>query len=382
MSNLLYGIVFLGIFLLINLKNKRGFTDPLILHTIAWLLVFLIGYFNYSKFSPLGDFFWKSWLLWFSSFSIGYYVFFFKGNKEKVIEYESLPNYSFFLNILTLAFFSLTIVQGLTGSYGNFLMNLRLSFILKTNNLLQPFFYLFTFIWPLFLYEGVVYKNKKNIYALILYCLVYTLASGGKFGVLMTFSAVFLIFSHRASIKRKYIVYGGIISVVLIALINLFRAQQEEGSFLIYSYAPLVAYGNIVDIQTHNWGHETFRFFYSMFYTIGVLDVQPPNDFYDYTTTPFLVNVYTALRPFYVDFGLTGVLFGGLVYGLFFGYCYKGYLKGKLVQSALYFGFAFTIISIPFSDLLFLNISLIIRTLIILLILFVTVNRKIKFVVK
>lgn len=383
MNNLLYAIIFLVFFLIFNLKFKKSFSDPLILHTLTWLLVFIIGYFNYSDFYELNSFFWNSWLIWFSSFGLGYFLFNFrrKNRKVKIIDYVSIPDYSFFLNCITFVFFILTIVQGFTGGYGNFLMNLRLSFIFKTNTLLQPFLILFTFIWPMFLYEGVVYKNKKNLTSLILFTLVYTLASGGKFGILMVFSALFFILSHRKKIKKKFVILIASFGIGLIILMSFFR-EHVESSFVAYSYAPLVAYQSIENFHNIIWGHETFRFFYSMFYSLGLLDVKPPEDFYEYIMTPVMVNVYTAMRPFYSDFGFIGVFFGGLSYGLFFGYCYKGYLEGKLIQSALYFGYAFAIISIPFADLLFLNLSLILRSLIVILIVFVTINRKIKFIYK
>lgn len=384
MSNLLYAIIFIGLFLLLNLRSIKQLTDPLILHSITWLLVFIVGYFNYSNFYELNNFFWNSWILWFSAYSIGYYIFFLKSSKRKIkiIDYSSIPNYSFFLNLLTLAFFILTIIQGLIGGYGNFLMNLRLSFILKTNYLVQPFLFLFTIIWPLFLYEGVVYKNKKNLLALTFYCLVYTLASGGKFGVLMTFSALFFIFNHRKTIKLNYLIISLILGASLIGIITFYRSHDDDGGLITYSYAPLIAYQSIEHIHNSIWGHETFRFFYSMLNSLGLIETPPPKDFYEYTMTPTIVNVYTALRPFYADFGYYGIFFGGLSYGMFFGYCYNGYLKGKLIRSMLYFGYAFAIISIPFSDLLFLNLSLIVRTIIVATFLFVTINRKIKIIWK
>lgn len=383
MDNLISAIVFLIILLFFNFKLKRALSDPLVLHSITWLFVFIVGYFNYDVFYALNSFFWNSWILWFISFFIGYIFFLPKKvvGKIKRIEYNSLPNYSFFLNLVTLAFFILTIVQGLSAGYGSFLMNLRLSFIFKTNTILQPFFFLFTLLWPLMLYEGVVYKNKKNLISLVIFSLVYTLASGGKFGILMTFSTLLLIINHRKKINKKYIFISLSVITLLIVLMSVFR-EHGESTFIAYTYAPLVAYQTIEGSHSIIYGHESFRFFYSMFHTLGIIDVQPPEDFYEYIMTPIMVNVYTALRPFYSDFGYVGVLLGGLVYGLFFGYCYKGYLKGKLVQSSLYFGYAFAIVSIPFADLLFLNLSLVFRTLIIILLIFITVNRKIKIVFK
>ena len=73
---------------------------------------------------------------------------------------------------------------------------------------------------------------------------------------------------------------------------------------------------------------------------------------------------------------LFGIVFGGLVYGAFFGYAYRGYLKGKLIQSGLYMGYAFTIVSIPFSDLLFLNLSLVFRTIIVFAIIYIFINTR------
>lgn len=380
MSNILYAILFLTFVLLINLRMKKSLSDPMILHAIVWLIIFIIGYNNYEDFYKLEPFFWKSWILWFCGFSVGYY-FFNPGKslkKVKIIDYNPLPNYSLFIYALSILFLVLTIVQGMTGDYGGFLINLRLSFVFKTNTFLQPFFVLFTFLWPLLLYEGVVYKNKKNLLALLSYMSVYTLASGGKFGVLMTFSALLLVLNHRRTIKKKQIVLFSIIGGAFMVLISLFR-DSDSNAFLAYSYSPLVAYQSIEGQHNQIFGHETLRFFYSMFNALGLDDTPPPPDFYDYIMTPLYVNVYTAFRPFYSDFGFLGVLLGGLCYGLFFGYNYKGYVQGKLLQSGLYIGYAFAIISIPFSDLLFLNLSLIFRTIIVFTVIFIIFNNRIKY---
>ncbi|AQX04978.1 hypothetical protein BAX97_16930 [Elizabethkingia meningoseptica] len=377
MNDLLWVIFLLCLFLLLNIKLfKKRFSDPIVLHTSAWIIVFIIGIFNYDKYYRLNSFFWQCWSLWFVFFAIGYYII----NPKvilnfKKINYVALPNYYFGLNIISFIFFILTIQQGLQGGYGNFMMNLRLSFILKTNTLLQPFFFLFTFIWPVFLYEGVVYKNKKNLIASIIFLLIYTLASGGKFGILMTVSAIVLIFNQRKRIKKKYLLIILGASMVLIGIMSIMREQSED-AFSAYTYAPLIAFQSLENTSGIHWGHETFRFFYSAFNTLGLSDTPPPEDFYDYIMTPVFINVYTVMRPFYVDFGINGIIFGALFYGLFFSYCYKGYLKGRLIQSSLYFGFAFAIVSVPFADLLFLNLSLVFRTIIICLLIFISINRK------
>lgn len=373
---MLDSVLLLLCFLLIFLFFKgKDFADPLVLHTLSWFLVFLVGYFNYDKFYPLTDFFWDHWLLWFFGFLLGYLLVRPKKDNFKVVKYKNLPQYSKLLNCITVVFFVFTIVEGMTGGYGNFLMNLRLSFIYKTSLLLSPFFFLFTFIWPLFLYEGLVFSNKYNIRALIYFLLVYTLASGGKFGILMTVSAALLIFHQRKLIKKKHIIIVGGISLFAIFLMNIFR-EHEEDSLISYIYAPSVAFQELrYENANIYWGHETLRFFYSAFNTLGFSEIKPPEDFYEFVSVPVMTNVFTVMRPFYMDFGTGGVFIGGILYGLFFSYCYKGYLNNKIIGSTLYFGFGFAIISVAFADLLFLNLSLIFRTLIISFILFIF-NRK------
>lgn len=373
----LYLVIFMLILLLLFLRaRKKDLADPLILHTVSWCLVFVIGSFNYDKFYPLNNFFWYHWILWFSGFLISYCIVqFIKKRKKNVVIYKSLPNYSKILYIITIAFFVLTVVQGLQGGYGNFLMNLRLSFIFKTNFLLQPFFFLFTFIWPLFLYEGLVFSNKKNIKALIFFLLVYTLASGGKFGILMTVSAVLLIFHQRKLIKKKHLVYVGVLSATAIIIMGIFREHNED-SAIGYIYAPSVAFQELqYESASIHFGHESLRFFYSAFKSLGLSEVAPPEDFYEYVNVPQMINVFTSMRPFYVDFGSYGVLIGGGLFGFFFTYCYRGYQNKELFGSVLYYGFAFAIVSAVFADLLFLNLSLVFRTILITSFLFIF-NRK------
>lgn len=377
MNNLHYAIIFLSIFIIFNFLLRRSLSEPIMLHALIWLIIFIVGYNVYAEFYPLGSFFWKSWMLWFGAFSFGYYLFNFRKNRRKIRVkfYRPLPNYSLFIYMISIIFLGLTIYQGLTGPYGSFIMNLRLSFIFKTNIILQPFFFLFTLLWPLLLYEGVVYQNKKNLMALIVYMLVYTLASGGKFGLLMTFAALLLIFNHREPIKKTQSIIYGSIGLSLIIFLGALRGGGTESLFA-YTYAPLVAYETIENTFNKYFGYETFRFFYSAFYSLGITKLTPPEDFYEYVMTPTYVNVYTAFRPFYSDFGLSGVFMGGMAYGMFYGFTYKGYLKGKLLSSGLYMGYAFAIISVPFSDLLFLNLSLIFRTILVFILIYIFINYK------
>ena len=379
MINFFSAIIFLIIFFIFNnILLRKSFADPIMLHTLAWLIIFIIGYYVHNDFYSLENFFWTSWIFWFTAFAIGYYCFNFNIVKRKNIRvnsYYHLPNYSTLIYLLALVFLILTIVQGVTGEYGSFIMNLRLSFIFKTNSLLKPFLFLFTLLWPLLLYEGVVYKNKSNLKALIFYMAIYTLASGGKFGVLMIFSALLLVNNHRKPIGKIKLIMYCFITIVAIFLIGFLR-ENESDALLAYTYAPLVAYETIKNQHSLHFGHETFRFFYSALNSLGIIDISPPDDFYEYVMTPIYVNVYTAFRPFYLDFGILGIVFGGLAYGAFFGYAYRGYLKGKLIQSGLYMGYAFTIVSIPFSDLLFLNLSLVFRTIIVFAIIYIFINTR------
>ena len=108
---------------------------------------------------------------------------------------------------------------------------------------------------------------------------------------------------------------------------HFFRASSDDSTTLyqvisIYLYSPIVALGNLSP-STEFFGMETFRFFYALFYSFSISNIEPIKVISEYVNIPFPTNVYTIMRPYYNDFGLFGVFLGSIFFSLFFGYIFK-----------------------------------------------------------
>lgn len=104
----------------------------------------------------------------------------------------------------------------------------------------------------------------------------------------------------------------------------------------LYLLGGLVAFDSVVNnIQFTQSEFLTLRFFISVAKALGA-DVNVPNLVQEYSMTPLPTNVYTIYFPYYVDFGLVGVISAMFILGVILTYIYRSAVQGNSQAILLY----------------------------------------------
>lgn len=103
-----------------------------------------------------------------------------------------------------------------------------------------------------------------------------------------------------------------------------------------YIYANPVAFGYLPQSVGQQTGANTFFLLYYYLSRLGIGNFEVVNICQEMVYVPVQTNLYTIMQPFYVDFGVLGVAFFALVYGVGMGWCYSAYRDGNSTGKAMY----------------------------------------------
>lgn len=370
--SLIIGITILYLFLALTIK-KQNFTSPLFINNITWLIVAIFGVlFHDLLYSFTIEIFilWLSWIFITNNFFL---LFTIKGNCSPFIFSKSkdikLPNYWPLLAIASLFLIKNIIDVGFSSSLP-FLLNLRLANLNKDGPFLFSFMLkIYPLIFSLFLYEVLLNNNKLNLLFLTITMIFYTLIISGKLNIITPIISFIFIRSLSSKIKWSKIFIYFFSALTLMLILHFNRSNSSDTKSIlqmltIYIYSPIIALGEITPYSSSNFGESSLRFFYALLYKTNLSDIEPINVVLDYVYIPKPTNVYTVMYPFYIDFGITGIIFGALIYGALFSFLYNSYIRGKTIFLLIYVALITTLITSFFSEQIAHNFSEKLQTII------------------
>ncbi|MGL4335243.1 MAG: O-antigen polymerase [Turicibacter sp.] len=359
---------------------KAKLYSPLVIHSLIWLFTMSVGLVVYHDFMEINTSSVWALLIWFFTvysilivFELAYKLKI-SANIIGVGEFSNqlLPggkNPLIWPVIIIVSLFCVWEVYhvGLAGN-GPFLLNLRLALILDDYNgpKLQYTLMLYLILTALFVvciyYEGV---KSKNSLALLCWQIIFCVATASKFAIVTPFLIIIVIELHQRRITKKQVLIASVFILLLMLLMHLFRISPEDNSLLshmfgTYIYSPLLALGLLPDqfgAVSNEFGQYTFRFFYAVTHSLGLLNILPKATILDYVYVPSPINVYSIMQPFYSDFGLMGIFFGGVFYGLFFGVLYKAALSKQSIYFIIYSLLIISLATSFFAETLITNLS-------------------------
>lgn len=252
------------------------------------------------------------------------------------------------------------------GSTGpeHFFLNLRLA-----SNGIEGFGQLglvarfYPLIFSLFIIEWLLLssgRQRVRLY-LLLWMAFYAIGTMGKFAFLTPALVVAFSLALHQKISFKQLLPLGVLSMLIMLVLHFLRsgsfALDDLGHFFsVYTYSPIVALGYLDPSHSLIFGENTFRLYYAVAHALGAT-TPPAEVILPYVEVPSLTNVYTGLFPYYQDFGLTGVFFAALFWGIFFGAIYYFALKGCILALFVYAVFLVVLIASFFHDLFFMVLS-------------------------
>lgn len=341
--------------LFILISGKIDYLSPFSLHVVSWFFVFFVGLFVSQNFYPLtGGIFFK-FIVWYGVVGIILLVMYLVNGSKKSKIISNIYNLKnekiliFFVLIACLITFLEVVYVGLSGPE-HFFLNLRLSGFLEDYNgpkyIFTPLLYLI--VTPLFAISLMCDNAKKLKKITGFWQFLFIISTMGKLAFLTPLMIFFVIkyVGFRSKLKFSTMVFSVSILLLVSFVINNIRSSEDsDGQEIInllgvYVYAPLISLGELVP-NNQNFGEYTFRFFYAVFYKIGLNDILPVKTILDYVYVPYPSNVYTVMQPFYQDFGIFGVFYGALFYGVFYSLIYF-----KVVQKGGIFLVIYSLVSL------------------------------------
>lgn len=355
----------------ILISGKFDIFSPPSLHVVSWFLVFASGLMVGKEFYSLTFENFMLFGIWYLVVGSIFFVVYFYSSANKINKNIYEIKYKNFLLILVFMSCLITVSEILKVGYGgpyNFFLNLRLSLFVEDYTgpryFLTPILYIF--LTPLFAIS-LLCKNAKHLfYILVFWQILYVISTMGKFTILTPLLIYIVVYYLGNNIKIKIlnIILLCIILSVTFLSVNLVRSSDDADSqkilevIGIYVYSPLLALGNIQLCDNCNFGEYTFRFFYALFYKLGLSSIPPVNTVLEYQYLPFPTNVYTVIQPFYFDFGVYGVFYGALIYGLIYSLIYLKARQGNKYFLVIYALISVSLITSFFGETLITNFAL------------------------
>ncbi len=391
MGYILSAIVLISVVFCLSMFLHVSLCSPLAINTVAWSIPFISGLVFHRSFYSLNETVIFLWLIWFTVTTV---IFLLSSSFclcEKSTygknQIRRLPIDYFFILIVLIVWLGYKIwVVGNTGP-AHFSLNLRLAAVgiegFPSIGIVEQCYPL---VFALFLFEHV-YEHQQNRHLRFLlwfWMLLYAVATMGKLSLLTPIMSWVIIKGTKGKLEIRKTIMLAPILFILMMTIHFMRAGTADTSSLgdvlsTYTYAPLVGLGYVGTDDSLPTGAYSLRFFYAVGYRLGITQLKPVNTISAFIEVPTPVNTFTAIYPFYVDFGVTGVLLGALFYGLFFSFLYLLSIKGKGLALTLYSGFSIAILLQFFGEVLIMNLSLNLR-IFIWLVLIHLVSRRVNYV--
>ncbi len=315
----------LAFIVIVNKYLYKSLLNPIFLQSLLWLIYFVILVNNIDSFDIAITETYPFLLLQVLGFSLGgalCFILFKKyntptipqQNKEHEYQHITITNinilYPFVLIILVIVIpliiresgsFSLLNIRDLRdtlveddgkkyGSYG--LLQLLISVYLVT-----------------YISTGEKITSKYKLLLIIFFFYTYLLGSRGQF--IFFFGSIFYILIWQKRLRKISIVLSVVFLVLLMLLVTISRESDLDTDFLIktflsYTTASVPALVLAKDDPALVFGYHSFRVAYLWLNKVGfAFPIVPMLS--EWTPTPLLTNVYSYIKPYYYDFGITGI---------------------------------------------------------------------------
>lgn len=342
--------ILLCIFLL-NWYLYKTLLNPILLQSLVWLVYYIILKNNISHFNTSLNKLDNFILLQSIGFSLGGFLCWLFTNKKWVTQKQAIPqeklnliqqngNIFFPIMFCLLCFATVGVVMQ-NGSFSiSKIADLRDQLTADDGKKYGLFGLIQSIISVYLLVMFSAYKKMPLRYYVTLIVFVYlSLLLGGKGPFLFFFGALFYMLFWQKKIKKIFIAYGVIGLVAVMALISNLRFGDSKASLkdkdvlqdllLIYSVASVPALEISPIDKPKTSGYHTFRIPYLWMNKLG--GNYPIDDVIsEFIWTPLLTNTYSYIKPYYFDFGYTGIFILPLILGIAHNFFYFKALRGNI----------------------------------------------------
>lgn len=262
------------------------------------------------------------------------------------------------------------------GSSGNWALDLRLAALGRGSGFEEPYGGWQIVIWPVsYMLELLCFK-KKTWWRFAIPLTIYFL-----FGVVtmskMVFLSIFLytgsILFFKKVIRLKHFVMAMVPLAILFISLQMVRHSSQfsavSSDFIrTYILGNMSAFDTLRPCSAEHFGENTFRLFYAVLYKLGLSSTEPVDVILPWIEKPLVTNTYTGMYPFYVDFGVAGVIIFAIILGGIYGWTFKKAQSGSNFNILVYAVFSQIVFTQYVADMLFSNTAIYVKMILLLLI--------------
>ncbi len=346
---MVYAIIITSLSLLLSLRTSKNIFAPATLVSALWL--FCILAFNYYPHNLLliNNQFYKAISIWVGVFTISslFTQSIYQKSDNSHEPNLSIRNFYFVVTLLSfpLVLWNIFHLLSTAGLMDNIFFNLRSAAMGDIKGLEEGTSK--NYFAPLWLVAYVIellHFNKKRtgIFLILLFInLGWSFLIMSKFAILNLFIATFVVLFFKNVIKTRTIAISLAALFLFFTFFQLLRSTKSEINknelnydfFSLYVLAGIPAFETVKPNSSEYYGENTFRFFNALGYKIGLTNREAPNPVMEFIVInrsgdrKIFTNVYTAMYPFFKDFGYNGLIVFAIILGAFYGYIYKKVLK-------------------------------------------------------
>lgn len=362
---------------------RRRWYAPSVLLTGIWLFT-LISYVIIDRgFHPLKPEIIDALTIWITGFTVTTWIvqsIYLKPLFKDVVPSTPVRDLYYYFTLATLPLMIWAVVMVVRHTGGNPFSALRDANVRENDQGIRTtsFFVIFWMVSYIMELRVISKSNRGRVIVLFLINLFYVIVSMGKMNLMILFLSTVIILSEKNIVKLKHML---LIVPVLLGLMLVLQSARGSlpsksrlGAFCsVYICSSLSNLNtNVEPHSAEQPGENTFRLFYAIKHKIDK-ETQVIDPILDYSTVTiakkyYRSNTYTALYPFYKDFGMAGVWIFSIVLGLLFGSLFKLGEDGSICALVLYAILAGCILMQMMGDTVFSvlsqNIQYLIATLI------------------
>ncbi len=361
------------LFTIIGFYISRDLFAPFVIMPAVWCIIFLLYFLLPNNYYQINYQFPIALLVWTSAFCFSAIFSTYKTQPASIESIEAQPNiivlkvYRLLSYTITPVVLILTLIQAITEDPENIFRYIRIMNTGQDESIeplnLGPALYFIAVAYIMLFFSLLYDKTKKAKIGIFLLNLLLAFVTMAKTTFLCVFFSTLFILYKKKVVTIKAIALGMLMFIAFSIILQTLRTgdsgdmMESSDFFSIYLLSSSVAFDHFaVPMSAHHFGEHTFRLFYAIQSALGI-EIDVAEVILPLVSIPDLTNTYTILYPFYIDFGLLGVLIFGGIYGLTFGYLYKKQASGGNFQLILYAIFLNYLLIGFIGEFIFTNIS-------------------------
>lgn len=335
--------------LLLSLSFARGrWYAPTNLMLAVWL-VCLIGYVFFDKRAhPLStSTIWaiSAWLIGFCLAAWTIQSLYIKPIFLHITSSTTARDICYYFTIATIPIMIIWVIWIVRHGGTNAFSALRDANVSEQNGIrTATFFVIFWLVSYILELQVISRQNITRVIVLFLANVFYAFVSMGKMNFMILFLATAIILSERKLVRIKHLTIALPILLTVFVTIQTIRGSYTNPRHFtaLYLTTSIANFNqNVTPCSAEQPAENSCRLFYAIRSALdgGKTPVTNPILNFEWVEVgnfKYYSNTYTALYPFYKDFGLIGVIMSALLLGTIFGYLFKTAEDGSHFSLVLY----------------------------------------------